>query len=222
MAGNVVGHQQSKVDGVAEESSISDALDIAPESRFECPICLAWLRDPVVTACGHRFCSNCIDLWLKKENACCPVDNLKLTRDDIFPDNFTRREISQQRTKCPNIVRGCLQELSPLDVETHLLNCEFRIPESHLPESEKLHCLFGSFGCPHKFEDEPELQRHLENDTQNHFKLFSNICKNLKISEASGSASSAIAQQANFWDPPSKSEVNNHEGSVDSMQGLIK
>lgn len=55
------------------------------------------------------------------------MDNKKLNKEkDIFPDNFTRREISQQRTKCPNIMRGCLEELSPLDVEAHLLVCDFR------------------------------------------------------------------------------------------------
>lgn len=65
--------------------------------------------------------------FCRKENAC-PVDNMKLNKDsDIFPDNFTRREISQQKTKCPNIVRGCLVELSPLDVESHLLVCEYRL-----------------------------------------------------------------------------------------------
>lgn len=46
---------------LAEESSIGDA----PEARFECPICLAWLRDPVLTSCGHRFCRTCIQSWLE-------------------------------------------------------------------------------------------------------------------------------------------------------------
>lgn len=96
----------------------------------------------------------------------CPVDNMKLEKDDIFPDNFTRREISQQRTRCPNISRGCFEELSPLDVETHLLICKFRPPE--LPDNEKLRCMFVEMGCDKKFEDEPELQRHMEQEMQSH------------------------------------------------------
>lgn len=48
----------------AQESSICDNLP-APEARFECPICLAWLRDPALTSCGHRFCRNCILSWLE-------------------------------------------------------------------------------------------------------------------------------------------------------------
>lgn len=35
------------------------------ESRYECPICINWLNEPVVTSCGHRFCKECITSWLK-------------------------------------------------------------------------------------------------------------------------------------------------------------
>ena len=30
------------------------------ESKYECPICLLGLREPVQTSCGHRFCRRCI------------------------------------------------------------------------------------------------------------------------------------------------------------------
>ena len=30
------------------------------ESKYECPICLLGLREPVQTTCGHRFCRGCI------------------------------------------------------------------------------------------------------------------------------------------------------------------
>lgn len=103
---------------------------------------------------------------------------MKLQKDtDIFPDNFTRREISQQRTKCPNIVRGCLEELSPLDIENHLFVCKFKLPE--LPDNEKLRCSFVDVGCSEKFEDEPQLQRHLEQEIQKHLTVRASISNNL-------------------------------------------
>ncbi|XP_066246368.1 TNF receptor-associated factor 6 [Euwallacea similis] len=204
---------------IAQESSI-DEFAAPEEARFECPICLAWLRDPVLTSCGHRFCRNCIHDWLQKGNAACPVDNMKLDKNkDIFPDNFTRREISQQRTKCPNIVRGCLIELSPLDVEEHLLVCEFRPPE--LPDHEKLRCIFVNIGCYEKFEDDPELQRHLEQNIQQHLALVSQAYSKATINQSNESASSALAQ-ANFWDPPSKQESSSQLNQDENMQNLLR
>lgn len=108
----------------------------------------------------------------RKNHECCPVDNMKLQNSDIFPDNFTRREISQQRTKCPNLKRGCLEELSPLDVESHLLICAFKPIEYQLPDNEKLRCSYVEFGCDAKFDDEPGLQRHLEHDIQKHLMVM--------------------------------------------------
>lgn len=202
---------------LAEESSINEFA--APEARFECPICLSWLRDPVVTSCGHRFCRSCIQEWLLKETAC-PVDSMKLNKDsDIFPDNFTRREISQQKTKCPNIVRGCLIELSPLDVESHLLECKYRIPE--LPDSEKLRCTFVHVGCDQKFEDEPQRQQHLEQNIQQHLLLLSQAYSKFTINSAEDNASSTLAQ-ANFWDPPSKHESSSELNQGDNLQNLLR
>ncbi|RZC42466.1 TNF receptor-associated factor 6 [Asbolus verrucosus] len=210
-------HNKSE-NSVAQESSITDNFS-GPESRFECPICLAWLRDPVLTSCGHRFCRSCMESWLERENACCPIDNTKLHKDvDIFPDNFTRREISQQKTKCPNIVRGCLEELSPLDVETHLAVCKYKPPE--LPENEKLRCSYVHVGCEDKFEDEPELQRHLEQHTQKHLNLLLQAYTKFAINTQNAASSSAIAQQANFWDPPSKNEPP--VTASDNINGLLK
>ncbi|KAG5882769.1 hypothetical protein JTB14_029945 [Gonioctena quinquepunctata] len=201
---------------VAEESSINDAYS-APEARFECPICLAWLRDPVLTSCGHRFCRNCINSWLQRENAC-PVDNMKLKMEDIFPDNFTRREISQQRARCPNIIRGCLVELSPLDIESHLMVCEFQTPK--LPDNEKLRCLFVNVGCEEKFEDEPELQKHLEQHIQKHLSLLSQAYSNMTMNGNRTDSSSALAQ-ANFWDPPAKDEASSVKVD-DNLQDLLR
>ncbi|XP_018319661.1 TNF receptor-associated factor 6 [Agrilus planipennis] len=203
-----------------EENCLVEDDTQVPEARFECPICLTWLRDPVLTSCGHRFCRKCIYSWLEKDTDC-PVDKTKLNKDtDIFPDNFTRREISQQKTKCPNVVRGCLKELSPLDIEYHLQICKYRIPE--LPDNEKLRCNFVAVGCIEKFENEVEVKEHLEKNIHNHLNLLSQAYSKFIIDQST--SSNALAQQANFWDPPAKIGSN---GLVDehvnsSNESLIK
>ena len=35
------------------------------ETKYECPICLMCLREPVQTECGHRFCRSCITRSLR-------------------------------------------------------------------------------------------------------------------------------------------------------------
>ncbi|XP_057326049.1 TNF receptor-associated factor 6-A [Microplitis mediator] len=92
--------------------------------RFECPICLSWLQDPVLTSCGHKFCYNCIHNWLKREGARCPIDSQVLEENkDIFRDHYTSREISQQQINCLYENFGCDMKLSPLSMQSHVINC---------------------------------------------------------------------------------------------------
>nr|BBE08134.1 TNF-receptor-associated factor 6 [Plautia stali] len=90
------------------------------EPRFECPICLNCLKDPFLTKCGHRFCQDCILEWIRnKKREWCPVDQNKIQERDLFPDNYTRREITQQMVRCsfPNC-----ETITPLlDLEKHLV-----------------------------------------------------------------------------------------------------
>ena len=38
----------------------SETFDPPLDNKYECPICLLGLREPVQTICGHRFCHACI------------------------------------------------------------------------------------------------------------------------------------------------------------------
>ena len=33
--------------------------------KYQCAICRMVLRDPIQTQCGHRFCSMCINIWIR-------------------------------------------------------------------------------------------------------------------------------------------------------------
>lgn len=43
------------------------AVTLIDESsgKYECPICYCALKDPVQTRCGHRFCKDCLQTYIK-------------------------------------------------------------------------------------------------------------------------------------------------------------
>ncbi|KAL1458088.1 hypothetical protein WDU94_008262 [Cyamophila willieti] len=105
----------------------SNKLDLDP--RFECSICLEYLKDPVLTSCGHKFCTSCIHTWMNvKQKNYCPIDEIILNKEDIFVDNYTRREILENNLTCP--YKQCMQQLSIPDYETHVSSCYLKYSKS--------------------------------------------------------------------------------------------
>ncbi|CAG5958714.1 unnamed protein product, partial [Menidia menidia] len=93
------------------------------ESKYECPICLMALRNAIQTRCGHRFCKSCIEKSIRDTGQRCPVDNEMLSEDQLFPDNFAKREILSLTVRCPN--SGCADKMELRRLEIHLANCQF-------------------------------------------------------------------------------------------------
>lgn len=93
------------------------------ESKYECPICLMALRNAIQTPCGHRFCKNCIEKSIRDTGQRCPVDNEMLSKDQLFPDNFAKREILSLTVRCPN--SGCVDKMELRHLESHLESCQF-------------------------------------------------------------------------------------------------
>ncbi|CAH3025473.1 unnamed protein product [Porites evermanni] len=60
------------------------------ESKYECPICLLGLREPVQTSCGHRFCRGCILRSIRDAGPKCPVDNERLNESQVIIDNVSK------------------------------------------------------------------------------------------------------------------------------------
>ncbi|XP_014607355.1 PREDICTED: TNF receptor-associated factor 6 [Polistes canadensis] len=202
---------------VAEESGIcGDGMKEYLEPRFECPICLTWLRDPVLTSCGHKFCSRCIYTWLQREGACCPIDSQPLkSESDLFRDLYTSREISQQRTTCAYRQFGCLAELSPVDMEMHINECTYK----NLSTSEGIPCSFKDVGCMELFCSKESLRIHLEKNVNSHLTMILNSLQRLSMTQGHVSALSA---ESKLWDPPPKNgtSVSDKEPPPDWQQLL--
>uniref|UniRef100_A0A8C8S2Z6 Tripartite motif containing 69 n=1 Tax=Pelusios castaneus TaxID=367368 RepID=A0A8C8S2Z6_9SAUR len=42
-------------------------------NELSCPLCLEWLKEPVILPCGHNFCRTCLDeIWGRAEVYLCP------------------------------------------------------------------------------------------------------------------------------------------------------
>ena len=60
---NAVVHRPGNILAVNIEPRVvgyDELFDPPVQADYECPICMMCLRDPIQTACGHRFCNSCI------------------------------------------------------------------------------------------------------------------------------------------------------------------
>ncbi|KAM4721575.1 TNF receptor-associated factor 6 [Rhinophrynus dorsalis] len=119
--GTPSGNPQSLV--IEDTQGYDVEFDPPLESKYECPICLMALREAVQTPCGHRFCKACILKSLRDAGHKCPVDNEILLENQLFPDNFAKREILSLKVKCSS--SGCFAKMELRQLESHLTQCEF-------------------------------------------------------------------------------------------------
>ncbi|XP_015750498.1 PREDICTED: TNF receptor-associated factor 6-like [Acropora digitifera] len=137
-----------------QSEGYDEYFDPPLENKYECPICLLGLREPVQTLCGHRFCRGCILRSIRDAGPKCPVDNEHLEESQLNPDNFAKREMLNHPVFCR--WQG-------------LYECPWKGPlgklEDHLKE-----CGFVEVSCPkncgNKFQRK-DLKKHLEDDCPN-------------------------------------------------------
>lgn len=139
-----------------QELSQGYAFEFDPplDKKHECPVCHLALRDPVQTACGHRFCIICVKEMLRKPRPRCPMDNEILNKDEVFPDNFCKREILNLTVLCKNRVNGCswkgqLREL----LDKHTTSCDYLV------------VICTNEGCSASV-FQKDLQKHLQSDCE--------------------------------------------------------
>lgn len=61
--------------------------------------------------------------YIRRQSQSCPIDYLPLSIDNLFPDNYTKREIDEQKVTCLNI--GCVAVIPLLEADQHYATCEF-------------------------------------------------------------------------------------------------
>ncbi|KAM5138915.1 TNF receptor-associated factor 6 [Mantella aurantiaca] len=137
------------------------------ESKYECPICLMALREPLQTPCGHRFCKACILKSIRDAGPKCPVDNDLLLENQLFPDNFAKREILSLMVKCPSL--GCVAKMELRNLEHHLAICAFAsVPcrqcqqlfqKSQLEKHETVECPRREVSCENCLVSMPYMEK---------------------------------------------------------------
>jgi len=82
------------------------------------------LYDPVVLPCSHRFCRNCISIWLESHSNC-PVCKCDSRIQDIKSDDGVWRIIKSFKTRCGN--QQCKWEGRYSERQNHIEKyCEFQ------------------------------------------------------------------------------------------------
>ncbi|CAG7725885.1 unnamed protein product [Allacma fusca] len=191
------------------------------DSRYECPICLLYMRNPVITSCGHRFCGACISQWTGNQSNLngCPVDGTKLSEEHIFPDNCTRREILACKAKCPYLKEGCSAILTLSEMDKHVeLHHTLSLNSSNgsmrlngiVATNGNTECMFKEFGCVSVFQPD-QLQRHLETEVHHHLQLCTASYKRLK----------KILSRPPVMEYPNPRDLYTRQGSNDSGRWLL-
>lgn len=186
------------------------------DPRYECPVCLSCLKDTILTSCGHRFCSNCIYSWMENKDETCPIDGKKLNKSsDLFPDNFTRREIMNQRTLC----KICDAEINLFELDEHVAT------HTYAGNQVSGDCLFKNIGCLMDVSRE-KMAEHLELHIHHHLSLIYNsqmeFQKNMKALDFRKS-SETLAQETKLWEPsPKDKRKDNHGDDFLQSDSLIR
>ncbi|CAH3182271.1 unnamed protein product [Porites lobata] len=110
----------------------SDKEGIDP--KYLCNSCGLLLREAMQTACGHFYCRSCLGNLFKNGSfkMTCLQDKVELNQNEVFPDNFMRREVQAFVVNCTFKDEGCQWKGEVRNLEAHTNSCEFvRLPCVH-------------------------------------------------------------------------------------------
>ncbi|KAJ7383310.1 hypothetical protein OS493_029277 [Desmophyllum pertusum] len=128
------------------------SLNSTVDTRYLCLLCEKILKDPVQTGCGHVYCNSCItDLKRDDGSYVCPVDKTPFAANQVFPDNFMKREVLNLVVACPNSSDDCMWRGEVRHIDKHRSSCP----------AERESC--SNYNC-HERVKRSDLQRHVEQE----------------------------------------------------------
>ncbi|XP_046855642.1 TNF receptor-associated factor 6-B-like isoform X3 [Xenia sp. Carnegie-2017] len=154
-----------------------DRKNIDP--KFFCTYCYLLLVNPMQTKCGHLFCQSCIDIILGSPDSKCPEDEEKLSRNEVFPDAFTKRELNRIKLHCPSEkcqwfgiyekLEGHYQVCEHALINCIHKQCNIQLPRSLLGEHLQNDCEYRNVKCEYCGKDVPHasLKDHMKKVCEN-------------------------------------------------------
>lgn len=97
----------------ANRKALQDLLQIRIDSQEECPVCMDTIKSPVITACAHAFCRECIERTIELQHKC-PMcrGGLKSTEQLVGPaanfgegDNDVQIDAGESSSKIEALVK---------------------------------------------------------------------------------------------------------------------
>lgn len=143
-------------------------VDEEAASKFECPLCISVLHDPVVVCKNeHHLCRSCFIMQRNGQKECPTCRSALQVREG---QRFLKNRLEELVVRCPNW--GCLETPMRSHVQAHQSTCPFSVikcphcatkMERRLfgDKSEHWHCDAVRFGCEFLGKSDSEVAVHL-------------------------------------------------------------
>lgn len=111
------------------------------DDNLLCGICAGVLEKAVVTTCGHSYCEQCLETWLRgrivtEGNASCPACRSDLFMSDHVPVLALRGVIDGLNVQCPNNDSGCKMIIRLDNIKSHLKICKYELVPCYACEKD--------------------------------------------------------------------------------------
>jgi hypothetical protein len=94
---------------------------------FQCGICSETFKNCFITACNHRYCSQCLHQIIQTQNGKCAYDRKTIKIKECKEDKSVNEFISQLLVKCPNLTHNDCEWFGQLsDLNSHLKEDEMK------------------------------------------------------------------------------------------------